>query len=139
MLEQYFTKPSTIDRIRASWIAEEIEAYVAWLEEQCYGVKSIWRRVPTVYGFGEFARLHGAVTVSDLPAHVERFVADRVAQHHRRTRSTRPMELVWIGPSSGQQGGRMSPRGREVAGRDGVVPAFPPEECDGSRPAPWRR
>ena len=51
MLEQYFTKPSTIDRIRASWIAEEIEAYVAWLEEQCYGVKSILRRVPTVcYG-----------------------------------------------------------------------------------------
>lgn len=47
--------------------------------------------------------------------------------------------LVWIGPSSGQQRGRMSPRGRGVAGRDGVVPAFPPEGRDGSRPAPWRR
>jgi site-specific recombinase XerD len=98
MLEQYFTKPSTIDRIRASWIAEEIEAYVAWLEEQCYGVKSIWRRVPTVYGFGEFARLHGAATVRDLPGHVEGFVADRVAEHHGRTRSTRPMEKEVRGP-----------------------------------------
>ena len=31
MLEHYFVKPDTIDAIRASWIAEPIEQYVAWL------------------------------------------------------------------------------------------------------------
>lgn len=98
MLEQYFTKPSTIDRIRASWISTEIEAYVASLEEQCYGTKTIWRRVPIAYAFGEFARLHGAETVGDLPTYVEAFVADRVAAHHERTRSKRPMAKEVRGP-----------------------------------------
>ena len=32
MLERYFVKPSTVDRIRASWIAPAIEQYVAWTE-----------------------------------------------------------------------------------------------------------
>ena len=56
MLEQYFVKPATIDRIRGSWIAAEIETYVAWLVEQGYSTKSIWRRVPIAFAFGEFAR-----------------------------------------------------------------------------------
>ena len=46
MLEEYFVKPATIDRIRGSWIAAEIETYVAWLVEQGYSTKSVWRRVP---------------------------------------------------------------------------------------------
>jgi integrase/recombinase XerD len=31
MLEHYFVKPATVDRIRASWIAPSIEQYVEWL------------------------------------------------------------------------------------------------------------
>ena len=98
MLEEYFTKPATIDRFRSSWIGTEIEAYVAWLSEQGFGTKSVWRRVPIAFAFGEFARAHGAAAVSDLPAHVEAFVADRVAAHHTRTRSTRPMAKEVRGP-----------------------------------------
>ena len=36
MLEHYFVKPGTIDRIRASWIGEPIERYVAWLHDHGY-------------------------------------------------------------------------------------------------------
>jgi hypothetical protein len=68
MLEQYFIKPSTIDRIRGSWIAVEIETYVGWLVDQGYGAKTIWRRVPIAFAFGEFARKRGALAVGDLPA-----------------------------------------------------------------------
>ena len=60
MLEQYFIKPATIDRLRGSWIATEIETYVAWLADQGYSTKSIWRRVPIGFAFGEFARERGA-------------------------------------------------------------------------------
>jgi hypothetical protein len=60
MLEQYFVKPSTIDRFRASWIGAEIETYVAWLADHGYSTKSIWRRVPIAFAFGEFARGRGA-------------------------------------------------------------------------------
>ena len=79
MLETYFVKPQTVDRIRASWIGPEVERYVIWLAEQGYGTRSVLRRVPLVLAFGEFARARGAGDVADLPAHVEEFVADRVA------------------------------------------------------------
>jgi integrase/recombinase XerD len=98
MLEQYFIKPATIDRLRGSWIAAEIETYVAWLAGQGYSTKSIWRRVPIVYAFGQFGRERGAQDVAQLPAYVEAFVDDRVALHRRRTRSTRPMAKEVRGP-----------------------------------------
>jgi integrase/recombinase XerD len=98
MLEHYFVNPLTIDRLRGSWIAAEVEAYVAWLAEHGYSTKSIWRRVPIVFAFGEFARARGALVVGDLPAHVEAFVADRVAAHDQRTRSERPMAKEVRGP-----------------------------------------
>lgn len=98
MLEEYFIKPATIDRLQGSWIAAEIEAYVAWLVEQGYSAKSIWRRVPIAFAFGEFARERGAVAVADLPVHVEAFVADRVALHAERTQSDRPMAKEVRGP-----------------------------------------
>jgi integrase/recombinase XerD len=97
MLEQYFLKPSTVDRLRGSWIAAEIETYVAWMAGEGYRAKSIWRRVPIGFAFGEFARQRGARTVGDLPGHVDAFVAARVAAHHA-TGSTRPMAKEVRGP-----------------------------------------
>lgn len=97
MLEQYFFKPSTIDRLRGSWVAAEIEAYVTWLAEHGYGAKTIWRRVPIGFAFGEFAWARGARAASDLPAHVDAFVADRVATHNA-IYSTRPMAKEVRGP-----------------------------------------
>lgn len=55
MFEKYFMKPVTIDRYRASWIGAEIEGYLSWLVEEGYADKTIWRRVPIGYAFGEFA------------------------------------------------------------------------------------
>ena len=36
MLEEYFVKPDTVDRIRACWIGPQIECYVAWLAGEGY-------------------------------------------------------------------------------------------------------
>lgn len=81
MLETYFVKPQTVDRVRASWIGPEVERYVVWLAEQGYGTRSVLRRVPLVLAFGEFARAGGAGAVEDLPSQVEAFVAARVAEY----------------------------------------------------------
>lgn len=81
MLETYFVKPQTVDRVRGLWIGPEIEHYVVWLAEHGYGARTVLRRVPLLAAFGEFARLRGARTVADLPAHVDAFVAERVAEH----------------------------------------------------------
>jgi integrase/recombinase XerD len=80
MLEKYFTKPSTVDRIRASWISAEIESYVVWLAERGYSDRSVLRRVPLLVAFGAFAHNDGAGSLTDLVDHVEPFVAQRVAE-----------------------------------------------------------
>ena len=98
MLEQFFVKPSTVDRLRASWIGAEIEAYVVWLVEHGYGARAVWRRVPIVCAFGEHAGAHGAVSVADLPRFVDGFVDARVAAHHRRNCSERAMAKEVRGP-----------------------------------------
>jgi integrase/recombinase XerD len=90
MLETYFAKPETVDRIRASWIGSEVEQYVGWMADQGYDVRSIWRRVPLAVAFGEFACDRGARDVADLPAHVDAYVAERVRCHrgHRKNGTT---------------------------------------------------
>ena len=87
MLEDYFIKPQTVDRIRASWIGAEIEQYVDWLSGHGYRVRNVPRRVPVLVAFGEFARARGAATVQDLPGQVEAFVAERVARCARARRT----------------------------------------------------
>jgi integrase/recombinase XerD len=92
MLEHYFVKPDTIDGIRASWIGEPIEQYVAWLADQGYNWRTITRRVPIVKQFGEFAQHRGATSWSDLPSHIEPFVAQWVETHAKNTKQA----LRWV-------------------------------------------
>ena len=84
MLESYFVRPQTVDRIRASWIGPEIERYVVWLAEQGYSSRSVLRRVPLLVDFAEFGRARGVRVVGDLPVHVDAFVAERQRQTRRR-------------------------------------------------------
>lgn len=84
MLERYFLKPATIDRLRASWIAEPVERYVTWLTEEGYAPRNVFRRVPIVVRFGEFARSRGAKTWQDLPEHVAPFGKFWLDEHGRR-------------------------------------------------------
>lgn len=81
MLERYFLRPDTIDRIHASWIGEPIERYVNWLTEQGYAARTVFRRVPLLFQFGEYAKANGAMTWEDLPAHVLAFSSHWVSQH----------------------------------------------------------
>ena len=83
MLETYFVKPQTAGRIRACWIGAEIERYAGWLAEQGYRTRTVLRHVQALVAFGEFARRRGASVPADLPAHVDDFVAMRVAGYRR--------------------------------------------------------
>ncbi len=59
MLNQYFIRPTTVDRIRASWIGDAIERYVAWLGEQKYAARNVFTRVPILLRFGDLHREPG--------------------------------------------------------------------------------
>lgn len=87
MLEHYYIRPATVDRIRGSWIAPAIEQYVVWLTEQRYTDKSVLRRIPLLVTFGEFAKAQGATEMAHLPDHVEPFVQAWSSQHAKRRRS----------------------------------------------------
>ena len=87
MLEHYYLKPETIDRIRACWLGEPIERYVAWLAEQRYAARSVCRRVPMLMHFADFSAARGAKGWEDLPEHVNAFVTAWVRDHGRRCKN----------------------------------------------------
>ncbi|HJN75182.1 MAG TPA: site-specific integrase [Myxococcota bacterium] len=93
MLERYFLQPTTIDRIRASWLAGPIEQYVAWLTERSYRPGSIIGRVPLLMQFGDFARSRGAKSIQDLPAQVDAFVESRLSRDACSDRSAQALHV----------------------------------------------
>jgi len=90
MLEQYFTRPETVDAIRASWIGEPIERYVDWLHSYGYASRTIIRRVQLLRSFGEFAAGRGAQTWEELPSHVEAFGKPYFQRRQKQAPEERP-------------------------------------------------
>ncbi len=83
MLEKYYIKPETVDRVRSLWIGPAIEQYVTWLDEHHYSSRSILRRIPVIVSFSEFAQSRGTTDLKDLPDHVEPFVQAWVSERAR--------------------------------------------------------
>ncbi len=87
MLENYYSKPVTLDRFQSCWLGKSIDQYVTWLAENKYSRSSVQRRVPVLMHFAEFSWKHGARLESDLPAHVEGFVSHWIATRRRKGRT----------------------------------------------------
>jgi site-specific recombinase XerD len=83
MIEKYFKKPETWDRIRACWLFEQIERYIVWLNEQGYTPCNVYRRVPILLSFAAFAWDRGGRSVRGLPRHVQPFI-DRYLRDRRK-------------------------------------------------------
>lgn len=88
MLERYFTKPQTADRIRSSWLGEAIERYVTWLAERGYQPRTVYHRVPLLMRFAAFAHQRGATHIEAVADHVDNFIQWQLAHRVRRSRST---------------------------------------------------
>jgi len=94
MLEHYFTRPETVDRIRASWIGGPIESYVQRLSELGYADRTVMHRVPILVRFGVFAKAHGAGTCQELADHVGPFVRTWVSERGGNRRTSRAVESL---------------------------------------------
>lgn len=95
MLEKYFVKPTTVDRVRACWIGSEVEQYAGWLADKGYAHRCVLSRVPLLVAFGEFARQRGAKNIDDLASYVEAFAAERVSTFRRAgTDKAGPQQLA---------------------------------------------
>src|SRR5215475_1213666 len=95
MLERYYIRPETVDRVRASWIGEAISKYVVWLNEQGYAARTVYRRLPILMRFGEFAWNQGARRWDELAEHVEAFVTSWIGERYatRTARKDMPRKL----------------------------------------------
>jgi site-specific recombinase XerD len=93
MLEDYFVRPQTIERIRLSWVGSAIEQYLARLEEQGYATQRLGQRVPILVRFGEFAQARGAQSYAELPTYLDSFVDFWVKRRSYRQRVTPPRRL----------------------------------------------
>jgi len=81
MLEHYYVRPETVDRVRSSWIGEAVEKYVTWLADRGHSSRTIYRRIPILVRFGHFARDRGATELEQLAEHVEPFVQEWIRDH----------------------------------------------------------
>jgi len=87
MLETYFLKPSTVDRIRAHWLAPQIEQYVQWMHTNGYADRSIIRRVPVLCQFADFTAHRGIGDLNSATAQVEDFASEWSARYQARAGS----------------------------------------------------
>jgi integrase/recombinase XerD len=81
MLERYFVKYQTVDRIRACWLGTAIERYVEWLEQEGYAQRNVYRRVPLLCHFAQFAEERGAASLEQATTLVEDFAEYWMSEH----------------------------------------------------------
>lgn len=81
MLERYYVRPDTADRVRSSWVGDPIEKYVGWLNQHGYASRTVLKRIPILMEFGEFAKRRGAIKFKELPSHIEAFTAHWLTKH----------------------------------------------------------
>jgi len=94
MLERYFVKPATVDRIRGNVAGAYIEHYVEWMHSQGYADRNVFKRVPVLCQFGDFARQRGAIDGESALEHVEVFVQHWQSLHGKSCRSAEARSKV---------------------------------------------
>jgi len=87
MLEDYYVKPSTLDRVRASWLAPQIESYLESLGAHGYSRLVVSRRVPLLFHFAEFAQKKGCRDIASCKAYIKEFVSQWLEQHGVKTKT----------------------------------------------------
>ena len=85
MLEHYFTRPATVDRLRSLWLGPAISRYAEWLSDRQVSRASALFKFQTLVLFDRFVTDRHVDALEDLPPQIEPFV-----EEWRRTRGRRP-------------------------------------------------
>lgn len=94
MLEHYYVRLRTVDRIRALWLGPAIDRFVEWLSGRQAARQTVLGAVQRLIHFNEFVQLRGATTWEDLPSHVEPFVAHWIQEHSAWCRTAQDRAVV---------------------------------------------
>lgn len=81
MLERFFLKPQTIDRIMGCWLGQSIELYAVTLCETGYSARSILRRVPILVQFADFTDARQIHDFAQAESAIDPFVDHWLSSH----------------------------------------------------------
>lgn len=81
MLEHYYARPRSLDRIRALWLGPAIDRYVEWLDERQAARATVRGAVQRLIHFNKFVLSRGATTWEELPSHLEPFITYWISEH----------------------------------------------------------
>jgi integrase/recombinase XerD len=87
MLEDYYVRPSTVDRVRSSWLAPQIENYLDWLQAHAYSRLVVYRRLPLLFQFAEFTQEKGCRDIASCRAYIKEFVSQWLEQHGAKVKT----------------------------------------------------
>ncbi len=85
MLEHYFVRPATVDRLRALWLGPAISRYAEWLSDRQVSRASALFKLQTLVLFDRFVTARHVRALEELPAQIEPFI-----EEWQRTRGRRP-------------------------------------------------
>jgi integrase/recombinase XerD len=81
MLERFFLKPQTVERIMGCWLGQNIELYAAALCERGYSARSILRRIPILVQFAGFTDARQIQDLAQAEDVIEPFVDHWLSSH----------------------------------------------------------
>jgi integrase/recombinase XerD len=90
MLEHYFVRPATVDRLRSLWLGPTISRYAEWMADQQVARASALFRLQTLVLFDRFVTARHVHALEDLPAQIDPFI-----EEWRRTRGRRPHTVAY--------------------------------------------
>jgi integrase/recombinase XerD len=89
MLESYFVRPQTADKLRALWLGPAIDRYAEWLAARQAAKSTALRDVQVLVEFNRFAEARGIQRWDELPALIDDFVPYRLRLHGKRCRTAK--------------------------------------------------
>jgi integrase/recombinase XerD len=81
MLEHYFVRPQSVDRLRALWLGPAIDRYAEWLVARLSAKNTALRHLWVLIDLNRFATSRGVRRWEELPALVDDFVRYRFRRH----------------------------------------------------------
>lgn len=102
MLEHYFSRPESADRLRALWLGPFISRYAEWLSDRQYSRSSALLKFRMLALFDEFVTARRVQALDDLPALINPFTEEwrrnlglqSVDASYKRRRRTEPRSTI---------------------------------------------
>jgi len=94
MLEHYFVRPCTVDRIRALWLGPAIDRYMEWLAGRHAAPDTVKRSVRALIDFNDFTCAHRVTTWEELPQYLESFMDQWMQKHGAWCQTKRDRQTV---------------------------------------------